>query len=134
MTEHAEDGSDDTDGRETPWWHSEAEPPKTDSVLVEGMKLVTVLWEWAVESGAAAAAGDLAQAAASTAAGYVADVTSGEVDQADSRRCADCPVCRTLDALDDSNPQLADSARLVIAQVGGILAGLLPTDDDEDPE
>lgn len=127
--------------REPPWWHSAPSGAPADSVVVEGAKLFTVLYDWAVESGATATAAQLAQALATTASEYIVGLQAGDDDEQEAvavtgtLRCADCPVCRTLDTLDRSNPQLADSARLVIAQVGGLLAGLIGTEDsDEEPE
>lgn len=140
MTQQADHNADDDESREVPWWHSPPGAAGGDSVFVEGLKLVTVLRDWAVESGAAATAAQLAQAAATTASAYLAQTPEEETDDesveavavAGTLRCADCPVCRTLDALDETNPQLADSARLVLAQLGGMIAGLL--DSTEPPD
>jgi hypothetical protein len=117
---------------EQPWWHTEPEPP-VDSVYVEGMKLFAVLRDWAVESGAAAAVADLAGSAAGSASAYLSQVTapdSGELAEPDLEqpvvRCSDCPVCRGLDALEQTNPQMAQTARAALAQVNALLSGFLP--------
>lgn len=114
---------------EQPWWHSAPDDPPVDSVLEEGMKLFAVLKDWAVESGAVAAVTDMAVTAASSASTYMAHVqeqTQPDVTPAEPTvRCADCPVCRGLDALESANPQLADTARSALSQVNALIAGLL---------
>lgn len=115
-----------------PWWHTQPEPP-VDSVFVEGMKLAAVLRDWAVDSGAVAAVAELAGSAASAASAYLSHAESETVvEPADGTqtviRCSDCPVCRGLDALEHSNPQMAQSARAALAQVNALLSGFLPGD------
>lgn len=115
---------------EQPWWHSTPEQPPVDSVLEEGMKLFAVLKDWAVESGAVAAVTEMAVTAASSASAYLDHVEEQEPDPdvepaAPVVRCRDCPVCAGLDALESSNPQLADTARAALGQVNSLIAGLL---------
>lgn len=111
-----------------PWWHAAPAQPPVDSVLVEGMKLAAVLRDWAVDSGAVAAVTDLAASAAASASAYVSEhVAVEEVEVAEPVvRCADCPVCRALDALDQSNPQMAATARSALAQITTLVSGFLP--------
>lgn len=125
--------SDGASQSSQPWWHSSPSEPPVDSVLVEGMKLVSALKDWAVDSGAAAAVADLTQSAATSASAYLSHVgTASESAQTDSPqpvvRCTDCPVCAGLDALDRSNPQMAQTARSALSQVTALIAGFLPPD------
>jgi hypothetical protein len=112
-----------------PWWHETPEQPPVDSVLEEGMKLFAALKDWAVESGAVAAVADLTASAASSAGDYLSHMqeVSAEVpvDTAQTQRCADCPVCAGLDALEATNPDWARTARGALAQVNAVVAGLL---------
>lgn len=113
-----------------PWWHRAPDEPPVDSVLVEGMKLAAALRDWAVDSGAAAAVVEVATSAATSAASYVSQLSAAHVEEVEEPvtvvRCSDCPVCRGLDALDRSNPQMAQTVRAALAQVNGLLEGLLP--------
>lgn len=112
-----------------PWWHAAPAQPPVDSVLVEGMKLAAVLRDWAVESGAVAAVTDMAASAAASASAYVSQVTEAAEEPQVTEpvvRCADCPVCRALDALDHSNPQMAATARSALAQITALVSGFLP--------
>lgn len=114
-----------------PWWHSSPQEPPVDSVLEEGVKLFAALKDWAVESGAVAAVSDLTASAATSASAYLShiqDESQVEVDSetvSSATRCTDCPVCRGLDALEASNPQMAQTARSALAQVNSLLGGLL---------
>lgn len=115
-----------------PWWHSSPDQPPVDSVLEEGMKLFAVLKDWAVESGAVDAVTELTVSAATTASAYLSQVQAeAEEEDTDDEdvvpvvRCADCPVCRGLDALEASNPELAHTARSALGQINGLIAGLL---------
>ncbi|MEZ5185853.1 MAG: hypothetical protein R2720_08910 [Candidatus Nanopelagicales bacterium] len=127
---------------DAPWWHSAPAQPEVDSMLVEGLRLANALRDWAVESGAVAAVSDLTQTAANSAAAYLAQMAEPgspeqpseaepvDVDQPVGEgqpvvRCTDCPVCQGLDALERSNPQLAQTARAGLAQVNAVIAGLL---------
>lgn len=120
--------------QQPPWWHSADQSEQMDSVLVEGMKLLGVLKDWAVESGAAATVVELTGSAASSASAYLNQVAAAEPESTEHSqpvvRCPDCPVCQGLDALDRGNPQLAQTARAALIQVSGMLAGLLPPADD----
>ncbi len=118
-----------------PWWHSAPDEPPVDSVLEEGLKLFAVLKDWAVESGALAVVSDLTSTAATSASAYIAHIQDNaeaevEVEVVDATgvhpvRCADCPVCRGLTALESSNPQLAETARSALSGVNSLIAGLL---------
>lgn len=118
---------------DAPWWHSAPTDPPVDSVLVEGLKLANALRDWAVESGAVAAAAGLAQSAANSASAYLTQGGSAAAGDQDAGpeppqpvvRCADCPVCQGLDALDRTNPQLAQTARAALSQVNALLSGFL---------
>ncbi|MCU0297235.1 MAG: hypothetical protein MUF33_01795 [Candidatus Nanopelagicales bacterium] len=132
-----------TGPQEPPWWHSTPQQPPVDSVMAEGMKLAAALRDWAVDSGAMAAAAGLAQSAAVNASAYIAAVQAPVEDdleaQADADaepvevtvRCDDCPVCQGLDALESANPQLADKARVALAGVNTLLMGFLRSGEDE---
>lgn len=113
----------------TPWWHDEPNQPPVDSVLTEGLKLAAALRDWAVQSGAAAAVAEVAQTAANGATTYlsaaVSRAESAGPDPQQVVRCADCPVCQALDALDRSNPPMAQAARSALSQVNTLIAGLL---------
>lgn len=105
--------------------------------MAEGLKLAAALRDWAVDSGAMAAVADLTASAASSATAYLEHLSPSEAPaqdepQAPVARCADCPVCRGLDALDRTNPDLAHTARAALAQVTGLLADLLPGDSSTD--
>lgn len=131
------DDSGSTDDEQTPWWHTPPGTPPADSLLVEGMKLYSVLRNWAVETGVAGAAVDMAQNAASNASAFLAEVAAvePEVDQTPTHiRCDDCPVCRGLDALERSNPEMADTARVALLQISGVIAGLIGALNDQEPE
>lgn len=115
-----------------PWWHETPEQPPVDSVLEEGMKLFAALKDWAVESGAVAAVADLTASAATSAGEYLSHVQEVSaqspevpVDAAPVARCADCPVCTGLDALEATNPEWARTARGALAQVNALVSGLL---------
>ena len=123
----------DENGNTPPWWHSEPQRPPADSVFVEGLKLAGALRDWAVESGAVAAATEMAQNAATAASGYLAQVADQhpvepepEAEQAQQVvRCTDCPVCQGLDALERTNPELAQSARSALSQINVLVSGFL---------
>ena len=123
----------DENGNTPPWWHSEPQRPPADSVFVEGLKLAGALRDWAVESGAVAAATEMAQNAATAASGYLAQVADQhpvepEPDPEPAQqvvRCTDCPVCQGLDALERTNPELAQSARSALSQINVLVAGFL---------
>ncbi len=126
--------------QEPPWWHSTPQEPPVDSVMAEGLKLAAALRDWAVESGAVATAAGFAQSAAVNASAYLAAVQApaDEVDGAEDAeevevtvRCADCPVCQGLDALESANPQLAQKARVALAGVNAALMGFLRTDEGD---
>lgn len=134
MTDERE--PDSAKPNDAPWWHSTPTQPEVDSVLVEGMRLAGALRDWAVESGAVAAVNDLTQTAASGAAAYLGHVAEAGSQQDPQHaepegesqpvvRCTDCPVCQGLDALERSNPQLAQTARSGLAQLNSVIAGLL---------
>lgn len=114
-----------------PWWHSTPEQPPVDSVLEEGVKLFGALRDWAVESGAVAAVTEMTASAATSASTYLSHIqdnteVQGEHEAAaHGTRCADCPVCLGLDALEASNPQMAQTARSALGQISGLIAGLL---------
>ena len=119
----------DEDGNTPPWWHSEPQGPPPDSVFVEGLKLAGALRDWAVESGAVAAATEMAQNAATVASGYLSQVADQhpveEEPEPQVVRCADCPVCQGLDALEQTNPELAQKARMALSQINVLVAGFL---------
>ncbi len=100
---------------------------------MEGLKLAGALRDWAVESGAVAAATEMAQNAATAASGYLAQVADQhpvepEPDPEPAQqvvRCTDCPVCQGLDALERTNPELAQSARSALSQINVLVAGFL---------
>jgi hypothetical protein len=129
VTGHSGEPTETSGPDQTPWWHDEPDQPPVDSVLTEGLKLAAALRDWAVQSGAAAAVAEVAQTAANGATTYLAAaVAQGEPARGDGQqvvRCADCPVCQGLDALDRSNPQMAQAARSALSQVNTLLAGLL---------
>ncbi len=129
--------------QEPPWWHSTPQEPPVDSVMTEGLKLAAALRDWAVESGAMATAAGFAQSAAVNASAYLAAVQAS-ADEADipedaedadevevTVRCADCPVCQGLDALESANPQLAQKARVALAGVNAALMGFIRTDEGD---
>lgn len=127
------------DEQQPPWWHSEPQSEQMDSVLVEGMKLLSVLKDWAVDSGAAATVAELTGSAASSASAYLSQVAASPADEQAEQvqqvvRCPDCPVCQGLDALDRGNPQLAQTARAALMQVSGLLAGFLPPPAEDGQE
>lgn len=122
----------DDEGNPPPWWHTEPARPPADSVFVEGLKLAGALRDWAVESGAVAAATEMAQNAATAASGYLAQVADPSVESQSEPepaqtvvRCTDCPVCQGLDALERTNPDLAHTARAALAQINDLVAGFL---------
>lgn len=114
--------------QDQPWWHSTPDEPPVDSVLEEGMKLFAVLRDWAVESGALAAVSDLTASAATSASAYLAEIQEAQDDSVTEpvTRCADCPVCRGLDALEATNPQWAATARTAVTGLNSLLSGLIP--------
>lgn len=131
----------DDAGNVPPWWHSVPSQPPVDSVFVEGLKLAGALRDWAVESGAVAAATELAQNAATAASGYLAQATAPEsqtVGADDDEpvqpvvRCSDCPVCQGLDALERTNPEWAQTARSALAQISALMSGFLGPEADRD--
>lgn len=138
----------DADGNEPPWWHAVPPQPPVDSVAVEGLKLLGALRDWAVDSGAVAAASGLAQNAAATASAYLAQAAEAhpapepeaevevEVEPTEPPqqvvRCSDCPVCQGLDALERANPELAHTARAALTQVSALLNGWLGADPGEE--
>ena len=121
----------DENGNTPPWWHSEPQRPPADSVFVEGLKLAGALRDWAVESGAVAAATEMAQNAATAASGYLAQVADQHPVEPEPEaepaqqvvRCTDCPVCQGLDALERTNPELAQSARSALSQINVLVSG-----------
>ena len=135
----------DENGNTPPWWHSEPQRPPADSVFVEGLKLAAqtfdmdvaklagALRDWAVESGAVAAATEMAQNAATAASGYLAQVADQHPVEPEPEaepaqqvvRCTDCPVCQGLDALERTNPELAQSARSALSQINVLVSGFL---------
>lgn len=122
--------SDDSAPQSEPWWHAAPAQPPVDSVLVEGMKLAAVLRDWAVESGAVGAVTDLAASAVTSASAYMSQHSVEEEEVPEPVvRCSDCPVCRALDALDHSNPQMAQTARSALSQINALIAGFLPRAD-----
>jgi hypothetical protein len=122
----------DEHGNQPPWWHSAPTAPPVDSVMVEGLRLAGALRDWAVESGAVAAASELAQNAAATASGFLSQgVAQPEPEAAPEPpvvRCSDCPVCQGLDALERTNPELAHTARAALSQFNALVAGFLGPD------
>jgi hypothetical protein len=121
----------DENGDAPPWWHSEPQRPPADSVFVEGLKLAGALRDWAVESGAVAAATEMAQNAATAASGYLSQVADQHPAEPEPEaphavvRCTDCPICQGLDALERTNPELAQSARSALSQINVLVAGFL---------
>lgn len=121
----------DEHGNQPPWWHSAPTAPPVDSVMVEGLRLAGALRDWAVDSGAVAAAGELAQNAAATASAYLAQGGGQSESEAAPEpppqvvRCSDCPICQGLDALERTNPEWAQTARAALSQINSLVAGLL---------
>jgi hypothetical protein len=103
------------------------------------VKLAAALRDWAVESGAAAAVAEVAQTAANGATTYLAaSVQQSARTPAEAPmpvvRCADCPVCQGLDALDRTNPQAASAVRSALGQVSALVAGLLGGSESPDQQ
>lgn len=118
----------DENGEAPPWWHSEPQHPPADSVFVEGLKLAGALRDWAVESGAVAAATEMAQNAATAASGYLSQVAEQHPPDPPPQtvlRCTDCPVCQGLDALERTNPEMAQTARSALSQITVLVSGFL---------
>lgn len=125
----------DDEGNPPPWWHSTPSQPPVDSMFVEGLKLAGALRNWAVDSGAVAAAAEVAQNAAASASALLAQATEQhpqteeqpeeEPEPAQVVRCTDCPICQGLDALERTNPEWAHTARAALSQINDLVAGLL---------
>lgn len=106
--EPADDPDDARVGDDAPWWHRESEEASSHSegstsallgvALEEVMKLADGVHRWGSQAGVGqtllGAAEDLARA-----------WRAGE--PTDNRYCRVCPFCRTLGAIDSTNPDLA---------------------------
>ncbi|MFN8183464.1 MAG: hypothetical protein U0R23_03480 [Candidatus Nanopelagicales bacterium] len=132
MTDDAQNPPLDDDGNPPPWWHSAPSQPPVDSVFVEGLKLAGALRNWAVESGAVAAATEMAQNAAAGASALLAQAAEQHPEPdaepetaAQVVRCTDCPICQGLDALERTNPEWAHTARAALSQINDLVAGLI---------
>lgn len=129
----------DEHGNTPPWWHTEPQAAPPDSVFVEGLKLAGALRDWAVDSGAVAAATEMAQNAAAAASGYLSQVADQHPVDLEPEppqqvvRCTDCPVCQGLDALDRTNPELAQTARAALSQINTLVAGFLGQSGQANP-